>query len=73
MGLRFLLCLIILVIQQAIAVFLFTKRVNFLCSSASEDCVNLREVTLDEVVDKQRYAERLFLKVQPVNRKVVGN
>ena len=26
MGLRFLLCLIILVIQQAIAVFLFTKR-----------------------------------------------
>ena len=29
MGLRFFLCLIILLIKQAIAVFGFTKRVNF--------------------------------------------
>lgn len=55
MGLRFFLCLIILLIKQAIAVFGFTKRVNFLCSSASEDCINLREVTLNEIVQEQGY------------------
>lgn len=55
MGLRFFLCLIILLIKQVIAAFWFTKRVIFLCSSASEDCVNLREVTLDEVVQEQGY------------------
>lgn len=55
MGLRFLLCLIILLIKQAIDVFWFTKRVIFLCSSAGEDCVNLREVTLNEVVQEQGY------------------
>lgn len=55
-GTSFFLCLITLLIKQAITAFWFTKRVNFLCSSASEDCINLREVTLNEVVQEQGYS-----------------